>query len=426
MFATQKVRIKGLTQEEFETLRQLNRYSKNLYNVALYALRQYFFETGRLLSFNKLYKITKTNENYTMLQAGVSQQILRKAYETMKSFLSLSHLVAKGKYPSDKVKIPKYLPKDGYFQIICSTNAITIHDGYFQVPKSRENSFPLIKIKVPDRLAGLPIREVRIHPKHQARFLEMEIVYQIKDNPVPQWNGILSIDLGVDNFASCINTLGDSFLIDGKRIKSANQWYNKERSRLQSIKDLQDIKTETNRLAAIAFNRENFIRDYMSKSSHLIIRHCLNHKIGTVVVGVNPGWKQNIHIGHRNNQNFVQIPYWKFRRFLKYLCEKNGIRYLEITESYTSKSSFLDRDEIPEYQPGIHHTFSGKRISRGLYKTTNGQVINADLNGSANILRKAFPDVNLSLVDKGILNNPVRWYPLNTRKAKVLDNRMIA
>ncbi|KLU61670.1 putative transposase [Peptococcaceae bacterium CEB3] len=426
MFATQTMRVKKLTREEFETLRQLSRYSKNLYNVALYTLRQHFFKTGKLLGFNKLYKSAKANESYAMLQAGVSQQTLRKAHEAMKSFLSLKRLAVKGKYPTEKVSIPKYLPKDGYYPIVCSTNAISIHDGFFQVPMSRQNSFSPIKIGIPDRLNGLPIREVRINPKHQARFLEAEFVYQMDVRPTPLRDDILSIDLGVNNFASCIDTLGQSFLVDGKRIKSENQWYNKERSRLQSVKDLQGIKTETNRLAAIAFNRENFIRDYMSKSAHLIVKHCLQYRIGTVVVGVNPGWKQNINIGHRNNQNFVQIPYWKFRRFLGYLCEKNGIQYLEITESYTSKSSFLDRDEIPEYQAGVRHTFSGRRISRGLYRSGKGQVINADLNGSANILRKAFPDTDLSLVDKGILRNPVRLYPLHTCKAKVLCHRMIA
>ncbi|KLU62807.1 putative transposase [Peptococcaceae bacterium CEB3] len=140
----------------------------------------------------------------------------------------------------------------------------------------------------------------------------------------------LALDLGVNTLAAGISTAGTAFLIDGKRLKSANQWYNKERSRLQSMKDLQGIKGETNKLALIAYNQENFMRDYLSKAGHLILQHCLDNKIGRVVVGVNPGWKQAIKIGHVNNQNFVQIPFWKFRRFLAYLCEKNGIEYVEI------------------------------------------------------------------------------------------------
>ncbi|KLU62535.1 putative transposase [Peptococcaceae bacterium CEB3] len=286
-----------------------------------------------------------------------------------------------------------------------------------------------IKIRVPDRIANQPLREVRLNPIHHARFLEAEFVYKTADKAQPVWEPeTLALDLGVNTLAAGVSTAGTAFLIDGKRLKSANQWYNKERSRLQSMKDLQGIKGETNKLALIAYNRENFMRDYLSKAGHLILQHCLDNKIGRVVVGVNPGWKQEINIGHVNNQNFVQIPFWKFRRFLAYLCEKNGIEYVEITESYTSKASFLDRDLLPEFDP--EHTekyvFSGKRVKRGLYRSANGQAVNADLNGAANILRKACPGIDLSRVSHALCLNSMRLYPLATVKKRALKSKAAA
>ncbi len=431
MLATQKVRIKKLSKAEYEALRLLHRCAKNLYNVALYALRQYYFATGKLLSFTKLYHQCKSNENYKLIQAGVSQQILRSAHEAMKSFLALSRKAASQQYPAGNVAIPKYLPKDGYYQLSCSTNAIAVHDGWFRVPLSnrfkREHPDIAITIRIPERISGRTIREVRLSPRHHARFFEAEFVYETGESAVkPGFKEIMAIDLGVNNFAACISTAGTAFLVDGRRLKAANQWYNKERARLQSVKDRQGIKGETNKLASIAYNRENFMRDFMSKAGHLIIQHCLEHRIGQVVVGVNPGWKQEVELGHVNNQSFVQIPFWKFRRFLSHLCKKYGIEYGEITERYTSKASFLDRDDLPEYSPEHSPAYSGKRVKRGLYRSACGRAVNADINAAANILRKAFPDKDLASVDRAVCLNPTKLYPLATVKKRTLKSKAAA
>ena len=434
MFATQKVRIKKLSLDEYEAMRLLHRYAKNLYNVGLYALRQHFFVTGKLLGRNKLYHQCKLNENYHMIQAGVSQQILKSARKAMKSFLALSRKAASGQYPQEKVEIPNYMPKDGYRQILCSTNAISIRNGYFLVPMSNQfkKGHPglSITVRVPDRIADRTIKEVRLNPLYHARYLEAEFVYKIKGGKVQpkQMPGALAIDLGVDILAAGIGTNGTAFLIDGKQLKAKNQWYNKERARLQTAKELQGIKCETSKMAAIAYSRENFMRDYLSKAGHLILQHCLYNKIGKVIVGVNPGWKQEINIGRVNNQNFVQIPFWKFRRFLEHLCEQNGIAYAEITESYTSKASFLDRDVLPEFSADNDekYVFSGKRIKRGLYRSSNGRTVNADLNAAANILRKAIPDADLSAIDRTLCLNPVRLYPLATQKKRLLKSKAAA
>jgi IS605 OrfB family transposase len=434
MFATQKTRIKNLSPAEYEAMRSLHRYAKNLYNVGLYALRQHFFQTGKLLSFTKLYHQCKANENYRMIQAGASQQILKNAHEAMKSFVSLSKKAASGQYPQDKVRIPNYLPKGGYGQIPCSTNAIAVRNGCFNMPLSNRftKEYPGLKIavRVPDRIAGRPLKEVRLNPLHHARYLEAEFVYgTINKSTCPiQAPGILSLDIGVGALVAGISTVGTAFLIDGKRLKAQNQWYNKERSRLQAIRDKQGIKGETNKLAAIAYSRDNFVRDYLSKSGHLIVQHCLDNGIGRVVAGVNPLWKQEVDMGRVNNQNFVQIPFWKFRRFLRHLCDQHGIGYEEVAESYTSKASFLDRDTIPEdaHDRAEKPKFSGKRIGRGLYRSTKGRLVNADLNGAANILRKALSDADLSLVDRALCANPARLYPLATVKKRALKSKAAA
>lgn len=157
-------------------------------------------------------------------------------------------------------------------------------------------------------------------------------------------------------------------------------------------------------------HRQNQVRDYLNKAARTIVNYCIQHKIGKIVVGVNPEWKQGIQIGKRNNQNFVPIPYWAFRQKLAGLCERYGIAYVEQEESYTFQASFLDQDAIPVYnadnpQP---YRFSGKRVKRGLYRSRDGRVINADVNGAANILRKINHRLDIERMARGFLGNPLR------------------
>jgi IS605 OrfB family transposase len=425
VFNSQTNRIKNLSKDQYEIIRELCRYSKNLYNVALYNLRQHFFETGKLLSYADNCKLCKTNENFKLIQAGVAQQIIRITTQGFKSFLTLKLLSEQGKYPSDKVKIPKYLKKKSFFQLVCSTNAISIKQNCFILPLS--NAFKklhpeakAIRIPMPKRINN--IREVRFHPSFNARFFEVEFVCLTEEvKPDLDVNKILGMDQGVDNFMACVTNTGKSFLLDGKVIKSANQWYNKERARLQSIKDLHEIKDDTAKMCRIAFNRNNLMQDYMRKAARYIVDYCLYKRIGTIVIGCNDGQKQNVNIGHVNNQNFVQIPFWRFRRILKSLCERYGIQYIQTEESYTSKASFLDRDILPIYGDGTTPSFSGKRISRGLYRSRDGKIVNADLNGAANIIRKVYLGIDFSMLDKAIMLNPSRVKVLATVKKKLID-----
>ena len=302
-----------------------------------------------------------------------------------------------------------------------------------------------VKIQLPERLKDKDIKEVRIHPKYSARWFEIEYIYEdenVETSVTP--DKAMAIDLGVDNLAACFDTEGHQFLIDGKRLKSINQWYNKRNAELQSAKDKQrcdpadsqsakesaprqGIKSFTNQQARLYQWRNDRVRDYLNKTARIIINHCLTYQIGKLVVGYNPGIKHEINIGRSNNQtavaplgetprphclNFVQIPFWQLRQKLKALCSRYGIEYLEQEESYSSKASFYDQDEIPVYNadnPG-KQKFSGKRIKRGLYRTKDKHLVSSDINGSANILVKSKHRLSFERVSRGFLANPLRIF----------------
>ena len=211
---------------------------------------------------------------------------------------------------------------------------------------------------------------------------------------------------------ACIDNEGHQFLIDGKRLKSINQWYNKRNAQLQSKKDKQGIKSFTNKQANLYQWRNNCVRDYLNKAARVIIDHCLQHQIGKLIVGYNPGIKQEINIGKSNNQNFLQIPFWQLRGKLEALCSRYGIECIEQEESYTSKASFYDRDKVPVYNADnpSKHKFSGRRVKRGLYRTKNKHLCNSDINGSGNILVKSKHRFSFERVCSGFLANPLRIF----------------
>jgi IS605 OrfB family transposase len=411
MYLTQKCQIRDLSKQEFLALRELCHLSKNLYNVGLYSVRQFFFSEQRYLRYESNYHHCKGNENYRLLNTDIAQQTLKVVDRSFRSFFNLIKAAKQGLYRFEQIRLPGYLPKDGYFPLIMPR--IKVKDGFFEIPMSNEfkKQFGSVRIPFPERLVGKKLKEVRILPKYKARFFEVE--YIVEAEPEPQRvdpNNKLAMDLGLDNLATCVSTTGASFIVDGKPLKSFNQWFNKENARLQSIKDLQGIKGTTERQAKLTINRNNRVRDYLNKTARYIINWCIEEQVGTVIVGVNPGMKQEINIGSKNNQNFVQIPHWSLRNKLKSLCERYGLTYLEQEESYTSKASFLDDDDLPTYNPDNpqEYKFSGKRVKRGLYRSRDGHLISSDANGAANIGRKCSLDgFNLERV-VAVLAQPLR------------------
>ena len=412
MYLTVKQKVKHLSKEEYSILRELCHTPKNLANEAIYNIRQYYFTEGEYLKYEKNYALLKDSPNYKMLNSNMAQQILKEVDGSFKSFFGLLKLAKKGKYAFKDCKLPHYLPKDGFVTLVIGF--VRLNENRLILPYSQmyKKTHKPVEIKIPPILADKHIKEIKIIPKSGARFFEIQYTYEaecIQRNL--NKNNALALDLGVNNLVTAVSSEGRSFIIDGRKLKSVNQWFNKENARLQGIKDRQgDKRRTTNRQKILADKRNRQVNDYMSKTAKKIINYCIAHNIGMLVVGYNETFQQNTDIGRQNNQNFVNIPYGKLRSKLEYLCELNGIAFVKQEESYTSKASFWDKDVIPVYNadnPQKYH-FSGKRVQRGLYKTSDGMLLNADVNGALNILRKSSVVDLTVLYGRGEVDTPVR------------------
>ena len=308
--------------------------------------------------------------------------------------------------------MPNYLPKDGYTTLVIGFVRLNGNKLILPYSNAYKKTHKCVEITIPPILLDKKVKEIRIIPKANARFFEIQYIYEaecIQRNL--NINNALAIDLGINNLVTAVSSNGKTFIIDGKRLKSINQWYNKQNARLQSVKDKQNIgKRPTNKQKANTRSRNNKINDYMNKTARAIIDYCINNDIGTLVVGYNETFQKNSNIGKANNQTFVNIPYGQLRFKLEYLCEINGIVFVKQEESYTSKASFWDKDDIPIYNNDNpqSYTFSGKRIHRGVYQCLNGKCLNADVNGALNILRKSNVVSLAGLYSRGEVDTPVR------------------
>ncbi len=264
---------------------------------------------------------------------------------------------------------------------------------------------------MPPILADKNIKEIRIIPKASARFFEIQYTYHVQEgqrklNP----NKALAIDLGINNLATCVTSTGESFIIDGRRLKAINQWFNNRNARLQSIKDKQGMKKRTtNQQNALYRKRNNQVNDYVLKTARTIINYCLEREIGTLVIGYTETFQRFSNLGRKNNQQFVNLPLGNLKEKLAYLCAFYGIRFVKQEESYTSKASFFDQDILPTYNVDnpTDFVFSGKRMKRGLYQHSCG-VVNADVNGALNILRKSNVVSLNGLYARGEVDTPIR------------------
>ena len=411
MYLTVKQQLKHLSKEEYLSLKELSHTAKNLYNQAVYNIRQYYFQKKKYLNYQKNNSLLKSSENYKTLNSNMSQQILKEVDGSFKSFFNLLKKKNKGMYNA-KVKLPSYLPKNSFTTLVIGF--VRLNEDTLVIPYS--NSFKKnhkkISIKIPPILLDKNIKEIRIIPKFNARFFEVQYTYEVQEE---QRNldktHALAIDFGINNLATCVTSKGRSFIIDGKKLKSINQWFNKENARLQSIKDKQKYgKKPTLRQKYLYSSRNNKVNDYMSKTARKIINYCLENNIGTLVCGYNETFQRNSNIGKANNQTFVNIPFGKLREKLEYLCKLYGLIFVEQEESYTSKSSFFDMDILPKFEIDKPQTYSflGKRIKKGLYQTSKGYILNADVNGALNILRKSnVVDLEV-LYSRGVVDTPAR------------------
>ncbi|MCI7191612.1 MAG: transposase [Lachnospiraceae bacterium] len=412
MYLTIKQQIKHLSKEDYRAVKELCHIAKNLTNEAIYNVRQYYFTEGEFLKYEKNYTLLKNSPNYKTLNSNMAQQILKEVDGSFKSFFGLLKLARQGKYAFRDCKLPHYLHKDGYTTLVIGFVRINGNKLILPFSNSFRKTHRSVEITIPPILLDKKVREIRIIPRAKARFFEIQYIYEAEciQRNLNKTNA-LALDFGINNLVTAVSSKGRSFIIDGKRLKSINQWFNKQNARLQSIKDKQGFgKKTTNRQKTIARDRNNKVNDYMSKAARKVIDYCVANDIGTLVVGYNETFQRGSHIGKQNNQNFVNIPYGKLRVKLEYLCELNGITFVKQEESYTSKASFWDKDILPVYNsdnPKEYH-FSGKRVHRGLYRTAGGKTFNADINGALNIMRKSSVVDMSILYSRGEVDTPVR------------------
>lgn len=364
----------------YKELDKLCFLSKNLYNSTLYTVRQHYFETHKYLNYNAVNKLFTDNKqvDYCALPRKVSKMTQQLVDKSFKSFFALLKANQKREY-NEPINIPNYLDKVKGRQVVH-------YDKQALSFKAKEGFIKLsgtnIYIPLTNDITKDIVRYVRIVPKSH-NIIDVEIGYKVEVPEIEYNNRIASIDLGINNLATVTSNVFSPFIINGKPLKSINQYYNKHLADLKSFQMLKGNKKSTNRIKALTVKRNNKVTDYMHKATRLITNHLVYNNISLLVIGYNKGWKQDVNMSKKNNQKFVQISFLKFINLLTYKCRLAGITVVTNEESYTSKCSFIDKEPIQK-----HSIYLGKRVKRGLFRTLNKNYINADVNGSYNIMKK--------------------------------------
>lgn len=385
--------------------------SNKLHNCAVYYARQMWFKTKTFVTgFDLVNEMRKSgNARFSALPSYVAEQVCISVGESIRSFSELLKKSRKGEL-DQKPKFPNYR-KPGYQLAAFPKVCLKLIGGMIRFPLGLQVKawFGLKEffLPMPSNLDFATLREVRILPRNgcfYAEFVYPVSVVKVDLDPAK----CLGLDHGINNWLTGVSNVGTSFVIDGKHLKSINQWCNKSVARLMEGKE---NGFWSKRLANLTEKRNRQMRDAVNKTARLIINHCLENKIGTVVFGWNRGQKDGANMGAKTNQKFVQIPTARLKERIKQLCEQHEIQFVETEEAYTSKASFLDSDSLPKHgEKPEGWKASGNRVKRGLYKASNGFRINADCNGAANILRKVaiMLGLDLSGISRGDLTAPLK------------------
>ena len=354
--------------------------AKNLYNVALYNIRQQYFKDKTYLNYNVLDKLLSSNNNIdykTIPYRQSAQQILRSIDKIYSSFFKG---IKSDKNKGKRVRLPKYKDKEKGRYVLVYTNQCFKHKdntiklkgvngAWYEFYTDKEN-----------------LQQVRLIPK--GNHIVVEIIYNVEYELKEDNKRYASIDLGLNNIVALSSNVCNSILYNGRPLKSINRYYNKHKAELQSKLGIN--KHTSKRINRLTFRRNNKIKDYMHKLSSDIIQYMEANTLNTLIVGKNDGWKTNICIGRVNNQNFVSIPFNMLISMLEYKCKLADINIVIVNEAYTSKCSFLDGETIQK-----HDTYKGKRVKRGLFVSSRGIKINADINGSLNIMVVGLKQLNV-------------------------------
>ena len=354
--------------------------SKNLYNATLYAVRQSFIKNGEYLNYNRINKIftEENNVDYRALPAKVAKHTQMLVDFAMKSFFTLVKKKKKGEYDR-KVRLSKYLDKaKGRMTAHYEKGALSFkkRKGYIHLSKTE------IYIKLSCDLNENDIKFARIVPGSGK--ITVEIGYEREPEPQVITGNYASIDPGVNNLVTMIDTVTKKpVIINGRPLKSINQWYNKKTAEMRSETERLHGKYWSQKMSSVTNRRNNKIKDYMHKASAYIVNHLVSNRIGTLIIGEIKEWKQDTNMYKVNNQNFVCIPFEMLKSMLEYKCRLAGIEVVRQDEAYTSKCSFLDNEKIEK-----HEKYMGSRPKRGCFKTSDGRKVNADVNSACNIMKK--------------------------------------
>ena len=367
-----------------------------LYNYVLYQVRQGIFEGNYLKEYDLSTKLVKENQSdFRNLPCCVSQQVVKQVFQNIRSWIKLKKDYEKNpsKYDS-RPKLPKYKKGKKQNMLVFTTRACRIKNGYIHFAKD------IVK-PIKTNIGENKLCQVRIIP--QATCYVVEVVYEKKENDLNlNKSNVLSIDLGLNNLCTCISNVGvKPFIVNGRIVKSFNQWYNKTKAkRMGYIGD----KGTSNYLRFLNNRRNFWIDDKIHKISRWIINFCINNNIGNIVIGLNKCWKQGINLGKKNNQKFVEIPFSKLIDKISYKGKLIGINVQTTEESYTSKVDHLAFESLEK-----HDAYSGKRKKRGLFQSSVNKLLNADVNGAIGIGRKVFGDSFVKeIIDSGFAFNPVK------------------
>lgn len=368
-----------------------------LYNYVLYNVRQGIFSNSYLKEYEFSTKLNRENQfDFRNLPSSISQQVIAQVFLAIKGWMgSVKEFEKNSSKFHSKPKLPKYKSGKKQNMIVFTTASCRVkQDGYIHFIK---NIIQPIKTNVKKE----ELKQVRIVP--QATCYVVEVIYERKEQNLNlQKDNFLSIDLGLNNLCTCTNNVNQKFfIVNGKVVKSFNQWFNKTKAKWMSFVGDKGISKRLKRLICY---RNLWINDKIHKISRFIIDFCKKNDIGTITIGLNKNWKQNINLGNKNNQKFVEIPFSSLIDKISYKAKLVGIDVKITEESYTSKVDHLAFESFEK-----HDIYLGKRKKRGLFQSSVNQLINADINGSIGIVRKVFGDSAVQqIIGSGLAFNPIR------------------
>ena len=427
MFLTKSIIIRGLNQKQYDVLVDVSSKLNELRNCAVEITKMFKASDGRhyeKTNYKSIISRVKTefNKKYSITQASISNAVIKKHVESFNSYIALTNKKIDGKYDR-KVNKPKKHDTGRLHNIIIQKHSITsskkkLEEGYIELPlskaykKTMKDKSCRPRIKIPEDIRDKKFIQVEIIPIDNGKMFKANFTYEIEVEP---WNlnenNVMGIDLGVNNFAAIVTSEGTPYLVDGRCLKNQIYFKCKKVAHYMSILNKQGLKT-SKRIQKINTKFQGKQNNFLNQTVHFILQQCLEQNIGTIILGYNKNFQFKSNMGRKQNQIFTSIAFKKFKEKLETQCKKHEITLILQEESYTSKSSFLDDDILPIYDPSLEekpkYKFKGRREHRGLYITQDGKYINADVNAAANIIKKRKHEFNYERLYKWVQTAPIK------------------